>query len=194
MKTAKLLPVLLALLGSAAFAQSAPNEVQRDVNQQQRIESGLKSGQLNTREAAKLEHEEARVNHAQAKAMRDGQLSDAEKQRIQRMQNKVSSDIKAEKHDAQTGNPNSASSRRMQADVQRDINQQKRIEAGVKDGSLNAHEAAKLERGQAHDSRLQANAGRNGRVGASEQRRMQRNENGQSRRIRHERHDAQHRG
>src|SRR3569833_949294 len=104
--------------------------------------------------------------------MRDGQLSDAEKQRIQRMQNKVSSDIKAEKHDAQTGNPNSASSRRMQADVQRDINQQKRIEAGIKDDSLSAHEAAKLERGQAHDSRLQANARHKSQDNADKQRRM----------------------
>src|SRR3569832_2381559 len=110
MKTAKLLPVLLALLGSAAFAQSAPNEVQRDVNQQQRIESGLKSGQLNTREAAKLEHEEARIKHTQNKAMRDGQLSDAEKQRIQHKQNKNNNKNKTKKHKTQTNKPKTAAS------------------------------------------------------------------------------------
>jgi len=194
MKTIKLLPAMLALLGTAAFAQTAATETQRDVNQQQRIEQGLQSGQLSTREAAKLEREEAKVNRAQAQAMKDGQLSAAEKQRLQRMQNKVSNDIKAEKHDAQTGNPNSASSRRMQADVQRDINQQKRIEAGVKDGSLTKKEAARMEGGQAHDDRMQARAGSDGHVGAGEQRRIQRKENAQSGRIRHERHDAQHRG
>ena len=43
----------------AAFAQAGT--VQRDVNQQQRIEQGLQSGQLNTREAGRLENEEARV-------------------------------------------------------------------------------------------------------------------------------------
>lgn len=194
MKTIKLLPAMLALLGSAAFAQTTATETQRDVNQQQRIEQGLQSGQLSTREAARLERDEAKINRAQAQALKDGQLSAAEKQRLQRMQNKVSGDIKAEKHDAQIGNPNSASSRRMQADVQRNINQEKRIDAGIKDGSLTAKEAARMERGQAHDDRMQARAGRDGHVGAGEQRRIQHMENRQSGRIRHERHDARHRG
>src|SRR4051812_15631210 len=87
----------------AAMAQSGT--IQRDVNQQERIEQGLKSGQLTTREAAKLQREEARVERDQARAMRDGKLSDAEKARLAREQDKVSRDIYREKHDAQTGNP-----------------------------------------------------------------------------------------
>src|SRR5438477_6881982 len=146
----------LAFCG-AAFAQAGT--VQRDVNQQQRIEQGLKSGELNTREAARLEREESRVERDQARAMQDGKLSPAEKARLAREQNKVSRDIYREKHDAQKGNPNSASSQRMQADVQRNINQQERLEQGVKSGSLTTREAAKLERGQARDSRLEARAG-----------------------------------
>lgn len=194
MKTIKLLPAMLALLGSTAFAQTAVTEMQRDVNQQQRIEQGLQSGQLNTREAARLERGQAKVNRVQAQSLKDGQLSAAEKQRLQRMQNKASSDIKAEKHDAHIGNPDSASSRRMQADVQRNINQEKRIDAGIKDGSLTAKEAARMERGQAHDNRMQSRAGRDGHVGAGEQNRIQHKQNKQSGRIRHERHDPQHRG
>jgi len=103
----------------------------------------------------------------------------------------VSRDIYREKHDAQTGNPNSASSQRMQADVQRNINQQSRIEQGVKSGSLTTREAAKLEHGQARDTRLQARAGSDGNVTAHEQHRIQRNENHQSKRIYREKHDAQ---
>src|SRR5690348_16742796 len=114
----------LAFCG-AAFAQAGT--VQRDVNQQQRIEQGLKSGQLNTREASKLENEESRVERDQARAMQDGKLTPAEKSRLAREQNQVSRDIYRQKHDAQTGNPNSASSQRMQADVQRNVNQQSRI-------------------------------------------------------------------
>ena len=72
----------------------------------------------------------------QAKALKDGTLSDAERAKLNAAQNKVSADINAEKHDAQTGNPNSASSRRMQADVARNIKQEKRIQAGVQNGSL----------------------------------------------------------
>ena len=40
-----------ALFSLAATAQTTGTEVQRDVNQQQRIEQGLKNGSLTTREA-----------------------------------------------------------------------------------------------------------------------------------------------
>src|SRR5947208_15882606 len=126
-----------------------------------------------------------------SRAMKDGKLSPQEKARLQREQNKVSRDIYREKHDAQKGDPNSASSQRMQADVQRNINQQNRIEQGVQSGSLTTREAAKLERGQARDSRLEARAGADGKVRPREQRRIQKNENRQSHKIRREKHDAQ---
>src|SRR5919204_1871478 len=156
----------LAFAG-AAFAQAGT--VQRDVNQQQRIEQGLQSGQLNTREAARLEREEARVERDEARALRDGKLSPAEKARLAREQNRVSRDIYREKHDAQTGNPNSASSQRMQADVQRNVNQQQRIQNGMQNGSLTNHEAARLEAGQSRTDRKIANSAANGHVGAGEQ-------------------------
>jgi len=178
----------LAFCG-AAFAQAGT--VQRDVNQQQRIEQGLQSGSLNTREAARLENEEARVQRDQARALQDGKLTPAEKARLAREQNRVSRDIYREKHDAQTGNPSSASSQRMQADVQRNINQQQRIEQGVQSGSLTTRETAKLEAGQARDTRAEAHAGADGKVSAREQKRMQKKENRQSARIHHEKHDAQ---
>ena len=178
----------LAFCG-AAFAQAGT--IQRDVNQQQRIEQGLKSGQLTTREASRLEHEEARVERDQARAMQDGKLTPAEKARLAREQNRVSRDIYREKHDAQTGNPNSASSQRMQADVQRNINQQQRIEQGVKSGSLTNRETARLERGEAKIDRAEARAGADGKVSPNEQRRIQKAENRESRRIHKEKHDAQ---
>src|SRR5436190_7189457 len=162
------LTAALALAFSgAAFAQAGT--VQRDVNQQQRIEQGLQSGSLNTREAARLEQEESRVQRDQARAMQDGKLTPAEKARLEREQNAVSRDIYREKHDAQTGNPNSASSQRMQADVQRNVNQQQRIEQGVQSGSLTAREAGRLESGQAQVSKREARAGADGQVSAQEQ-------------------------
>ncbi|MFC3107116.1 hypothetical protein ACFQAT_20940 [Undibacterium arcticum] len=195
MKTAKMIPLLLvSFLAAPVFAQSTATEVKRDVNQQQRIENGLKSGQLNTREAAKLEHEETRVDRAQANALKDGKFSVTEKARIEQMQNKVSNDIHADRTNAQTGNPDSTSSKRMQADVQRNVNQEQRIEAGVKNGSLTNHEVAKLERGQARIDAKEAVAGHDGHVSAAEQARVQRTENRQSRRIHRQKHDAQQRG
>ncbi|HJU71954.1 MAG TPA: hypothetical protein VJ603_08910, partial [Paucimonas sp.] len=177
MKTARMIPVLLAaFLAVPVFAQSAGAEAQRDVRQQQRIENGLQSGQLTTREAARLEREEAQIDRAQAHALKDGRLSNAEKSRIERMQDHASRDIRAEKHDAQTDNPGSASSRRMQADVQRNVNQEQRIANGLKDGSLTKREAARMERGQAGVARQEFRDGRDGHIGRFEQRQVQRSE------------------
>ena len=182
-----------SLFSTAAFAQSVASEVERNVNQQQRIEQGLQSGQLTTREAARLERGESRVESMEAKAMKDGNLSNAEKSRINQAQNKLSNEIYQEKHDAQRGDPNSASSQRMQADIQRNINQQQRIEQGVKSGQLTTKEAGRLEQGQAHTNRMEARAGADGHVSRNEQKNIQMAENRQSGRINHEKHDGQQR-
>lgn len=195
MKFAKTVLAIAAgtLFSVAAFAQAVATEVQRNINQQERIEQGLKSGELTTREASKLEREESRVERMQSNALRDGKVTPQEAARINNAQNRVSNDIYREKHDAQRGDPNSASSQRMQADVQRNINQQKRIEHGVQSGQLTNREVGRLERGQARSNRMEARAGADGHVGPHEQRHIQNSENRQSRHIHHERHDHQHR-
>ena len=184
MKSTATLALLIA--GSIALpvlAQSTATEVQRNANQQQRIEQGLQSGALSTKEAGKLEREQTQVDRMEKNALKDGALTPAESARIQSAQNKTSKSIAAQKHDAQLGNPASKSSQRMQADVQRNVNQQARIEQGVKSGKLSNQEVASLERGQAHVNRAEANAAANGRVGAVEQANVQGKENVQSARI-----------
>ena len=191
MNRTTLIACLLLGTGAAAFAQAPAGTVQRDVNQEKRIEQGLQSGALNTREAATLQREESRVDRMQTHALKDGKLTAAEQAKLNAAQNKVSADIYADKHNNVTGNPNSASSKRMQADVQRNINQQQRIENGVQNGSLTNREVARLERGQAKVSHAEAAAGRDGHVGAAEQAHVQRTENRQSRKIYRQKHDAQ---
>jgi hypothetical protein len=159
------------------------------VKQQQRIEQGLQSGALNTREAGRLEIQEAQISRLQARAMRDGSVSAAESQRLKHAQNSLSRDIKAEKHDAQHGNPVSASSQRMQADVARNIAQQQRIENGLHSGALSTQEAARMEHGQARVAQREAHAARDGHVGPHEQAHIQLAENHQSRRIYRQKHD-----
>jgi hypothetical protein len=181
------------LFSISAGAQTAGSEVQRDLNQQQRIEQGLKSGSLNTREASKLQAGESRIDRMEGNAMKDGKLSPAEKARIQRAQNQESRQINRLESNSARGNPNSASSQRMQADVQRNVNQERRIEQGVKSGQLTNREAGKLEAGQSRVDRAEARAGANGRVSANEQRRIQNAENQQSKRIYKQKHDAQKR-
>jgi len=180
-----------AAFSAAAFAQTTQSITQRDVNQQQRIEQGLKSGQLSTGEAARLERGEARVNRMEANALKDGTLTAAEKARITRAQNAESRAIERNKTNTTTGNPNSASSLRMQADVQRNVNQESRIAQGVRSGALTNREAGKLEGGQARVDRKEARAGADGHITAGEQRRIQGAENRQSAAIHREKHDAQ---
>lgn len=190
----KIVFTLIAAVAAPVFAQTAgtaPAFTQRDVNQEQRIEQGLQSGQLNTREAARLQREQGRVDQMESRALRDGTVTPAERARINAAQNKASADIYREKHDAQTGDPNSASSRRMQADVQRNVNQEKRIQQGMASGQLTNREASRLEAGQAHVDRVEARAGRDGHVGAGEQAHIQRAEDRQSRKIYRQKHDAQ---
>ena len=105
--------IFTAPFASIAFAQGVGTEVQRDINQESRIEQGLKSGQLNTGEAAKLERGEARLDRMEKNALKDGSLSQQEADRINRAQNVESGKINALKHNDVTRNPNSTSSQRM---------------------------------------------------------------------------------
>jgi hypothetical protein len=185
---------VLALTAGVVFAlpvlaQNTADVVQRDVNQQQRIENGLQSGQLNTKEAAKLEKGEANIDKMQQRALSDGTMTNAEKQRIEAAQNKESQAIARAKSNDVTGDPNSASSKRMQADVQRNVNQEARVEQGIKSGQLTNREAGSMERGQAHVDSREAKAGANGHVSANEQHNIQAAENHQSKRIYNRKHN-----
>lgn len=176
----------LGLFASAAFAQTTASTVQRDVNQQTRIEQGLKNGSLNTREATRLEGEQTRIDRLQARDLKDGKLSPQERAQLNTAQNKASRDINGAENNRTTGNPQSASSQRMQADIARNVGQEKRIEQGVNAGELSRREVGGLERGQAHVDHKEAVAGHDGYVSKREQAGVQRAENHQSRRIHRE--------
>jgi hypothetical protein len=193
MNLSKLTCVALAtsVLSTAAWAQTtAEQDQQRDVNQQERVEQGLKSGELSTKEAGSLERDEQHVDRMEANDLKNGSISPAEQARLNAAQNKTSNAIYTDKHNATTGNPNSASSERMQTDVQRNVNQQARIQNGMQSGALTNKETGSLERGQAHVDRREANAAKNGHVSAGEQRRIQGAENHQSNRIYNKKHNA----
>lgn len=190
-----LIAAALSLVCVGAFAQAtAASTTQRDVNQQTRIENGLKDGSLTTREAGQLEREQSRVDTMQARDLKNGKLSPAERARLTAAQDHVSGNIEAERHNAAVGNPNSESSKRMQADVARNVHQEKRIEGGIHNDSMTNRELSKAEAGQARVDGLEARAGKNGQIGRYEQESINREENRQSRRIHHEKHNAQVRG
>lgn len=178
---------------STAVHRQPAGAAQRNVNQQQRIENGLESGTLTTREASRLERGQQAIDKTEQRALANGKLSAAERSRIRREQNVESRAIHAQTHDAQNGNPDSRSARRMQADVQRNVNQQQRIRNGVANGSLTNREAGHMEGRQAHSDRELAAAGRNGRIGWHEQARVRHTDNRNSRRLYLQKHDRQYR-
>ncbi|MDB5972983.1 MAG: hypothetical protein JWQ90_5433 [Hydrocarboniphaga sp.] len=193
-KTACVL-ALSALIAAPAYAQSSTAaDVQRDANQEQRIDNGLQSGQLNTREAGQLQHEEAHVDQMEQKADHNGSVSAHEQSEINAEQNKLSRNINNAKHNSVTGNPDSKSSKRMQADVQQDASEQQRIANGMQNGSLSNRETGRLERGQAHDDRAQSTAAANGHVSASEQQNQQQRDKHQSNQIHKDKHDNDYHG
>lgn len=193
MKTRILVASILVALGAAsAFAQTTAGTVQRDLNQQTRIDNGLKDGSLSTNEAARLEKEQSQIDRLQAKDLRNGKLSPKERAQLRIAQDKASHDIKAAESNGVKGNPESKSSERMQADVQRNVNQEKRIEQGIQSGSLTNRETGKLERGQAKVSRLEAKAARDGHIGKHEQSAIQHKENRQSEELFDKKHNALH--
>lgn len=186
----------IAVVAGSAFAQSTPTPstteqqvIQRQVNQQQRVENGLKDGSLTQREAGRIERKESQLDREIARDAKGG-ISAQEQARINRRENAISQDIEAARNNNARGNPANPGNQRLQADVQRNINQDQRIENGVKTGQLTNREVAGLERGQARVDAKEARATRNGNVGAGEQRRIQRTENRQSRYIRNQKHDG----
>ena len=184
------------LVGASALADGPRTDqvVDRDVNQQERVEQGLQQGQLTTREAGQIERQESRIDQTEARDLKDGKLSPAEQAHINQMQNQASRDIYRDRHNAVDGNSDSKSSERMQSDVQRNLNQQQRISNGMRNGSLTNREAGSLERGQSHVDRREANAAASGHVGAGEQGRIQGAENRQSGRVFRKKHNARLRG
>ena len=91
-----------ALLASSAFAQNAQEDQQRNVNQQERIEQGLQSGQLSTKEAGSLERGQAHVDRKEANAAANGHVGAGEQRRIQGSENHQSNRIYNKKHNART--------------------------------------------------------------------------------------------
>lgn len=104
--------VTLAVMPMVASAQTSvpsttPSDVrgaridQREANQQQRIDQGVKSGELNQRETARLEKGQARVDKMESKAKADGKITKGEARRIERVQDVQSARIYTQKHDKQ---------------------------------------------------------------------------------------------
>ena len=202
------MPAAVLLVGGAALAQdtssngsSAPGSsaaaatpakqptiAERKENQQDRIASGVKSGQLTAGETANLESKEAAINGETRadRAANGGKLTQSEKQQINQQQNQLSKQIYQDKHNAKTaqyGN-NKVGERRE--------NQQDRIAQGIKSGQLTAGETAKLENQQRGiNQQVKADRSANGgKLTPGEKQQINKEQNAASKNIYNKKHNA----
>lgn len=89
------------LVGGSAYAQSMYSIDQRQDYQQNRIEQGIRSGQISRSEAYRLEQGERAIDRAQARARADGVVTHQERNRIDHMTDRQSQQIHRQGHDRQ---------------------------------------------------------------------------------------------
>ena len=99
---AVIVAALLALTAAAYAGTNDPVIQQREVNQQNRIEQGVQSGQLTPHEAGKLEAQQARIQQKEARMKSDGNLTKKERAKLTRQQNRASRNIYRKKHNNRT--------------------------------------------------------------------------------------------
>lgn len=193
------LGLLAFLLATPVFAETAPapasqsrveQVLERTINQQKRVEDGLKAGSLTTSEAAQLEKGAAKIDKMESHALNDGKLSISEQMAINHAANKESLAIKRLNSNGHVGDPAKSSAQKMAAEVRHDINQEKRIRAGVENGSLTKHEAGKLQKRQAKAAHAQYLAGRDGHVGKYEHAHARKVQKRAGTKIKHKKHNS----
>src|ERR1700742_3724464 len=91
---------LLAVTG-AANAQSMYDINQRQDVQQDRIDRGIRDGQITRSEAGRLEQGERSIDRAQRQAEAAGHVSQSERARIDRMTDRENHQIYQQSHDRQ---------------------------------------------------------------------------------------------
>jgi hypothetical protein len=111
MKIHTLIAALALTAGGAAFAQApaapkdplaTPGIDQRQANQEKRIDQGIASGTLTSKETARLDKRETKIEADKLAAKADGKVTAAERRKLKREENRASRAIYRQKHDRQT--------------------------------------------------------------------------------------------
>ncbi len=98
------LALSLALISMAplAFAGEVQN---REERQQDRIDQGIQSGQLTSKESANLEKREDKLEADRQAALADGKITPKERRKLNHEENRDSRKIYRKKHNKRTAKP-----------------------------------------------------------------------------------------
>ena len=106
MKIQTLIAAFALTIGASAFAQApvalkdptaTPKIDQRQVEQQKRIDQGVASGALTSKEATGLQKRETKIQADKVAIKADGKVTKAERRKLNREQNRASAAIKRQK-------------------------------------------------------------------------------------------------
>ena len=90
----------VVLMTGVAFAENeTPRIDQRQTNQEQQVDQGIASKQLNEREADRLNTQQGQINKMEEKAKSEGVMTRKERARITAAQDRAARHIAREKHD-----------------------------------------------------------------------------------------------
>jgi hypothetical protein len=118
--------------------------------QRERIQQGVRSGELTRRETAKARDDQRDIRQLERAYKSDGELTRGERRDLSHEQNQAGRQLYRDKHDAQDRAP--AAAVRSPVIDQRQTNQAGRVAQGVKSGELTRPEAQEL-RGERRDIR-----------------------------------------
>ena len=165
----------------------------RQHNQRDRIQQGVRSGELTRREAGRLSHEQRDVRQLERAYRSDGALTGAERRDLHQEQNAASRHIYNQKHDAQDRPEGSAAIRDPGVNG-RQTNQTARIAQGVKSGELTQPEAQELRTERRDIRELEQGYKSDGALTKDERQDLHQQLDQQSREIYEEKHDEETRG
>ena len=163
-----------------------PGVNQRQHNQRERIQQGVKSGELTRRETGRLVEEQRDIRQLERGYKSDGTLTGAERRDLQHEQNQASRDIYRQKHDEQDRPPAAV---RDPGVNERQANQTARIQQGVKSGELTHGEAQDLRTERRDIRDLEHTYKEDGTLTRDERQDLHQQLNQQSQEIFEEKHD-----
>src|SRR5262245_22549172 len=95
----RFIPLIVALFLAVSIAPGHAKTIKkREYNQANRINQGVKRGQLTPKETSRLLNEQTQVEMERRQAMADGKMSKGERQDIRHDQNRLGKDIHHKRH------------------------------------------------------------------------------------------------
>ena len=195
----KFFAAMLTLAGALAVVSAShadtrrprdPGVNQRQHNQRERIQQGVKSGELTRRETGRLVNEQRDVRQLEREYKSDGTLTRDERQDLHQEQNQASQHIYNQKHDEQDRPPAAV---RDPGVNERQANQTGRIVQGVKSGELTHDEAQDLRTERRDIRDLEHTYKEDGTLTRDERQDLHQQLNQQSQEIYEEKHDEEQR-